>query len=280
MLCLPCSSAAAASLSFTIATSEPVTVTGTPRIAIDVGGVTRYATYAAGTGTAALTFSYAVQSGDFDANGITLVSPLALNGGSIADAAGNPASSLGFTLPDTSALKVQTYTAAFTTSPITNANATAVGIAIAKAPVGASFTYAIASSGGAGSVTGSGTISGSPHTVSGIDVSALPSGTLTLSVTLSTAAGGAGAARTATATPVFAGALDAVPAAAAAYSIRRLRGGMPGRCCACAAVPTMPNRTSVPRLQAISMRQHSRASAGSTPASCAHGTTSPRMAGT
>ena len=99
-----------------------------------------------------------------------------MNGGSITDLASNPASALAFTLPDTSAIKVQTYTADFTSSPITNANANAISFAIAKAPTGASFSYSITSSGGAGNVTGSGTISASPHTVSGVDVSALPSG--------------------------------------------------------------------------------------------------------
>ena len=222
------SPACAAALTFTVTASEPVNVTGTPRIAIDVGGTTRYATYAAGSGTAALTFSYAVQAGDFDANGIALASPLDLNGGTLTDVAGNPASSLTFTLPDTTALKVQTYTAAFTTSPITNANGSAVSFAIAKAPTGASFTYTITSSGGSGSVTGSGTIGGSPHTVSGVDVSALPSGTLTLSVTVSTAAGGTGAARTGTATPTFTGVLDSLSATAASFSVRRLRGGYTG----------------------------------------------------
>jgi hypothetical protein len=220
--------AAAATLNFTVNTSEPVTVTGTPRIAIDVGGATRYASYAAGSGTAALTFAYAVQSGDFDANGITLTAPLDLNGGSITDTSGNPANPLTFTLPDTSALKVQTYTASFTTGPITNANANAVSFAISKAPLAADFTYAITSDGGAGSVTGSGSIGGSPHTVSGVDVSALPTGTLTLSVTVTTATGGTGAAKTATATPTFTGVLDNLPAAAAAFSIRRLSGAYTG----------------------------------------------------
>ena len=106
------------------------------RLAIDVGGATRYATYASGTGTAVLIFSYTVQTGDFDGNGIALVSPLQLNGGTLIDGVGNPATDLAFTLPDTSALKVQTYTASFTTSPITNANANAVSFAIAKAPAG------------------------------------------------------------------------------------------------------------------------------------------------
>jgi len=221
-------SASAATLSVTVNASEPMAVTGTPRIAIDVGGVTRYATYASGSGTASLTFTYAVQAGDFDANDITLASPLDLNGGTLTDLAGNPPAALTFTAPDTSAIKVQTYTAAFTTSPITESNANAVSFAIAKAPVGASFSYSITSSGGAGSVTGSGTISAGPHTVSGVDVSALPTGTLTLSVTVSTAAGGTGAAKTAAVTPSFTGVLDSLPASAAAFSVRRLRSGYSG----------------------------------------------------
>ena len=114
-------SALAATLNFTLTLSEPVTVTGTPRIAVDVGGVTRYADYTAGSGTSSLTFSYAVQARDFDANGIALVSPLDLNGGNFADGTGNVATNLSFTAPDTSGIKIQTYTVAFTTSPITSA---------------------------------------------------------------------------------------------------------------------------------------------------------------
>ncbi len=228
VLCVSYSPASAATLTFTVNTSEPVVVTGTPRIAIDVGGVTRYASYASGSGSSALTFGYAVQAGDFDANGITLASPLQLNGGSIADALGNLASNPVFTLPDTASVKVQTYTAAFTTSPITNSNATAVGFAITKAPVGASFSYTITSSGGSGSVTGSGTIaSSSSHAVSGVNVANLASGTLTLSVTVSTTAGGTGAAKTATATPTFTGTLDSV-STDAVFAMRRLRSAYTG----------------------------------------------------
>jgi hypothetical protein len=220
--------AAAATLNFTVTASEPVNVTGTPRIAIDVGGVTRYASYASGTGTSSLTFSYAVQAGDFDANGITIAAPLDLNGGTLTDLAGNPSGALNFTVPDASTLNVQTYTASFTTSPITNANANSVSFTIAKAPTGAPFTYSITSSGGSGSVTGSGTISSSSHAVSNIDVSALPQGTITLSVTISTAAGGTGSARTSTATPTFTGVLDSLPASAASFSIRRLSSAYTG----------------------------------------------------
>ena len=189
----------AATLTFTVTTSKPVTVTGTPRLAIDVGGVTRYATYASGSGTSSLTFSYAVQARDFDANGIALVSPLDLNGGSLVDGSGNPATSLGFTLPDTSGVRIQTYTTAFTTSPITSANQSAVGFTIAKAPQGATYDFTITSSGGAGAVTGSGTIASNAQAVTGVDVSGLPAGTLTVAVTVTTVDGGTGALRQATA---------------------------------------------------------------------------------
>ncbi len=54
---------AATSIPFTITTSEAVNVTGTPRIAVDVGGVTRYATYTSGTGTSSLTFTYTMVAG-------------------------------------------------------------------------------------------------------------------------------------------------------------------------------------------------------------------------
>lgn len=191
--------ASAATLNFTITTSKPVMVTGTPRLAIDVGGITRHADYAGGSGTNALTFSYAVEAGDFDANGISLVSPLDLNGGSLTDVSGNAAASLGFTAPDTSGIRIQTYTAALLTTPVTGANANALAFRIAKAPPGGSFSYTITSSGGGGAVSGSGTISASPETVTGVDVTSLPAGTLTLSVTVATAAGGTGAARQATA---------------------------------------------------------------------------------
>ena len=207
-------SALAATLNFTLTTNKPVTVTGTPRLAIDVGGVTRYAGYVSGSGTSQLTFGYAVQPRDFDANGIALVSPLDLNGGTLTDSQGNAATNLGFTAPDTSGIRIQTYTASFVTSPINSANANAISFTIAKAPQGATYDYTLTSSGGGGSITGSGTITSASQTVSGVDVSSLPPGTLTLSVTATTASGGTGAARQATA------ALDALPPAGYAVTFQ------------------------------------------------------------
>jgi hypothetical protein len=200
LLYLFSTSASAATLNFTVTTNKPVTVSGTPRLVLDVGGVQRYATYSAGSGTNTLTFSYAVQARDFDANGIALSSSLDMNGGSFTDSAGNTVnSSISFTAPNTSGIRIQTYTTAFITSPITTANANAVSFTIFKAPQNATFNYSITSSGGPGSVDGSGTINSSSHIVSGVNVGILPVGTLTLSVTVSNIDGGTGTARTATA---------------------------------------------------------------------------------
>ena len=72
--------------------SEAVAKTGSPRLALDIGGITVYAEYAEGSGTSALTFTYAIKSGEADTNGISIpVNALDLNGGTITDLAGNTA---------------------------------------------------------------------------------------------------------------------------------------------------------------------------------------------
>ena len=96
---------AALNIPLTVTLSETVTVTGTPCIAVDVGGTTRYATYSSGTGTNSLTFTLAPQAGDVDLDGITVSSPIDLNGGTITDTKGNNAT-LTFTPPSTTNVKV------------------------------------------------------------------------------------------------------------------------------------------------------------------------------
>ncbi|OIN85804.1 MAG: hypothetical protein AUJ12_07635 [Alphaproteobacteria bacterium CG1_02_46_17] len=99
---------AAISIPFTVNLSEAVTVDtagGTPRIAVDVGGVTRYATYTSGTGTSSLIFTYDAAIGDVDLDGVALSSPIDLNGGTITDTAGNGAT-LTFTPPNTTNVRV------------------------------------------------------------------------------------------------------------------------------------------------------------------------------
>lgn len=77
---------------FVLNFSEIVNVTGSPRIALDIGGSTRYAAYATGTGTTALTFRWTVQQNYEDTNGIQVTSTaIDPAGGSIEDRGGNTA---------------------------------------------------------------------------------------------------------------------------------------------------------------------------------------------
>jgi hypothetical protein len=82
--------------------SETVTVVtsgGTPSILMATGSTNRAAPYAAGSGTTRLNFTYTVQAGDTSADlDYVATNSLALNGGTIRDAAGNSAT---LTLPAT-----------------------------------------------------------------------------------------------------------------------------------------------------------------------------------
>ena len=48
---------------------QAVTVTGMPRIPLDIGGMTKYATYQSGSPGTALVFSYTPVAGDTDTDG-------------------------------------------------------------------------------------------------------------------------------------------------------------------------------------------------------------------
>ncbi len=106
--------------------SEPVTVTGSPKLALNTSPA-ESATYASGSGTSTLVFDYTVQTGD---NAATLdyaaTTSLTLNGGTIADPAGNDAlltlaapGSAG-SLSDTTSLTIDTT--APTVSSVTASN--------------------------------------------------------------------------------------------------------------------------------------------------------------
>ncbi|MBC9933037.1 Ig-like domain-containing protein [Chitinophaga qingshengii] len=75
-------------LTFAVTFNEPVTVTGTPSLPVIIGTGTVGATYTGGSGTTALSFSYTVQNGDTDMDGIDLGAALLLNGGTVKDPAG------------------------------------------------------------------------------------------------------------------------------------------------------------------------------------------------
>jgi hypothetical protein len=80
-------------IQFTLNYSENVFVDtsgGTPRIAVSIGGNTRYMNYLSGSGTTALIFRYTLVSTDFDVDGLpSSINTLSLNSGTINDIAGN-----------------------------------------------------------------------------------------------------------------------------------------------------------------------------------------------
>ncbi|MDQ6422917.1 S-layer homology domain-containing protein [Paenibacillus sp. LHD-117] len=108
-------------LTFKVTFQEPVTVTGTPRIGLDIGDQDRFANYVSGSGTNQLTFSYTVQAGDDDANGISFLTPgpIGLNGGMIRDAAGHDAILTVGSLPIVSGIKVDTVAPASISANVT-----------------------------------------------------------------------------------------------------------------------------------------------------------------
>ena len=117
----------------------------------------------------------------------------------LTDSAGNtgPAANATATLHQT-APSGYTITADFTI--INAANASNTGFTFAGAEVGATYNYTVTSSGGIGSVTGSGAVSNATQDITGVNVSTLSDGTLTYSVTLTDVYGNTGPAANATAT--------------------------------------------------------------------------------
>ena len=94
-----------ATITLNVVFTAPVTVSGTPQLALDVGGQTRQADYASGSPGTELVFSYTVAEGDEDTDGITaLESGLTLNGGEIS--AGGTAATLNVVATSFSGLLV------------------------------------------------------------------------------------------------------------------------------------------------------------------------------
>ncbi|MCC6508447.1 MAG: VCBS repeat-containing protein [Pirellulaceae bacterium] len=76
-------------IDFSVYFGFPIAVTGTPRIALDLGGNTVYANYVSGSGTPTLNFRYTVTATDLDLDGVQLASnTIQLNGGSLTDPLG------------------------------------------------------------------------------------------------------------------------------------------------------------------------------------------------
>ncbi|WP_274426303.1 cadherin-like beta sandwich domain-containing protein [Chelativorans sp. YIM 93263] len=93
-------------LTFTVVFDQPVTVTGTPGLSLDIGGAAQTAALVAGSGTDTLSFRYTVQSGDFAPSGIDLGPAISLNGGTIESSGGTAANLTLNNVPDLSGMHV------------------------------------------------------------------------------------------------------------------------------------------------------------------------------
>ncbi|WP_312347100.1 fibronectin type III domain-containing protein [Stenotrophomonas acidaminiphila] len=158
--------------------SEAVTVTGTPQLALETGATDRAVNYASGSGTSTLTFDYTVQAGDTSADlDYVSTTALALNGGTIKDAAGNTAT---LTLPVPGAANSLGANKALVidgAAPVVSAIAPAGGAASTDTSVSFSVTFsepvsgvstddfALASTGTAAGTLASVSGSGSSYTV-------------------------------------------------------------------------------------------------------------------
>ena len=88
------------------------------------------------------------------------------------------------------------YSVSIDQSPINSGNSAAVSFTFSGAETGAAYNYSFTSDGGGATVTGSGTITTASDQVTGIDLSGIPDGTITLSVTLTDPVGNTGSPAT------------------------------------------------------------------------------------
>jgi len=181
-------------LSFTVNTSEAVTVVttgGTPQIALTIGSTTRQASYVSGSTSTALVFSYTVQSGDTDADGIA-VGTLSANGGTLKDSAGNDLTltlnSVGNTasvLVDTTAPTISSVSLSADNSSLTVTFSESVYSTNGGSGDLAAADFALSISGGTATVTStpsSITKTSQSVWVLGVSLSGTPDGNETLSV--------------------------------------------------------------------------------------------------
>ncbi|HRK97378.1 MAG TPA: inverse autotransporter beta domain-containing protein [Alphaproteobacteria bacterium] len=184
--------------------TEVVVSGGVPFMNIVINGNAGTAPLIAGSGTKDLSFAYTVQAADGGATTIT-ISDIDINGSTIMGNGKNAVTTIADTVLTLSGAVADVtapagYAVAFSTSPVNIANVSAAGFDITTAEIGATYNYTISSSGGGTNVTGSGTISGATENITGLNLSGLNDGTLTVSVTLTDPSLNVGAAATNTAT--------------------------------------------------------------------------------
>lgn len=165
------SSAVTPNLNFTVAFSESVTVTGTPRIPLTIGTTTRYANFVSLTDsrTATFRFTVTVDYNDIDLDGIAVISPLETNTGTISDLATNTMTNFTFTPPVTTSVNVYQPPNAPTIDSITANNTTLTIYFTAGAANGSTVSnYQYSTNNGSSFTALSPTDAVSPITITGL----------------------------------------------------------------------------------------------------------------
>ena len=184
-------------VSVTVTMSEATTVTGTPQLALNIGSTTVQANYTSGSGSTTLVFSYTILAGQTDINGISVAAnSLALNGGSLKDAAGNNATLTHALVTDNAGYLVDT------TAPSIAIAATLAGDNIVNAAedntvtvtgtttsVENGRTVSVTLSDGTTTVNTTATVTGNAWTATAADISALSNGPITVHANVSDVAG-------------------------------------------------------------------------------------------
>lgn len=125
---------------------EAVTVSGTPQLALNIGGTTVQANYASGSGSTELLFTYTIQSGQTDANGISVdANGLSLNSGMIQDASANNATLTFSAVTDNSNYQVDAVAPTLSNSGSSNLDLTTATISSTSNEAG-SIYYVVTTS--------------------------------------------------------------------------------------------------------------------------------------
>ena len=185
-------------LDFTVTFDDDITLNtgaGVPSLSLTVGSSTKTATYISEDGTNALVFRYTVQTGDLDADGISVGSAISLNGGTLRSGSGIDANLALDNIGNTDAVRVDGvapsgYTVQIDQDPIDRAGQNTVSFTFSGAEPGATFSYTF--SGAGTDVSGSGTITTSTDQITGISLAGLADGTVTLNAALTDPAGNTG----------------------------------------------------------------------------------------
>jgi hypothetical protein len=169
-----------------------------------VNGITRQATLQTTIPSSTLQFSFTPTPTDDGANSIT-IEGLQLNGALLVNGAQTAITTIeSHTVTLTNAIYTTDstapsgYTVSFTTAPILPGNQTAAAFVVSGAELNSTISYTITSSGGGSAVTGQVSATTSTQSITGLNLTGLGDGTLTVALTLRDSVGNTGSSANAT----------------------------------------------------------------------------------